>query len=70
MPQADPPPKPAPIIMTGDTVSLNNLTILVTTSGATAPAPAGDIVINANTLRINVHPDESPIANANRVYSQ
>ncbi len=60
--------KPAPIIMTGDTVSLNNLTILVTTSGATAPAPAGDIVINANTLRINVHPDESPIANANRVY--
>ena len=60
--------KPAPIIMTSDTVSLNNLTILVTTSGATAPAPAGDIVINANTLRINVHPDGSPVANANRVY--
>ena len=61
-------PKPAPIIITADTVSLNNLTVLVTTSGATAPAPAGDIIINANTLRVNVHPDGSPITNANRVY--
>jgi hypothetical protein len=61
-------PKPAPIIITGDTVSLNNLTILVTTSGATAPAPAGDIIINANQLRINVHPDGSPVTNANRVF--
>ena len=61
-------PKPAPIIMTADTVSLNNLTILVTTSGATFPAPAGDIVINANTLRVNVRPDGSPITDANRVY--
>ena len=61
-------PKPAPIIITADTVALSNLTILVTTSGGAAPAPAGDIVFNVNTLRVNVNPDGTPITNANRVY--
>lgn len=61
-------PTPAPIIITADTVALSNLTILVTTSGAAAPAPAGDIVLNVNTLRVNVNPDGTPITSANRVY--
>ncbi|MBX3340044.1 MAG: filamentous hemagglutinin N-terminal domain-containing protein [Nitrospira sp.] len=61
-------PIPAPIIMTADTVALSNLTILVTTSGAAAPAPAGDIVLNVNTLRVNVNPDGTPITSANRVF--
>lgn len=61
-------PIPAPIVITADTVTLSNLTILVTTSGASAPAPAGDIVLNVNTLRVNVNPDGTPITNANRVF--
>ncbi len=61
-------PRPAPIIITSDTVALSNLTILVTTSGGAAPAPAGDIVFNVNTLRVNMNPDGTPIANAHRVY--
>ena len=56
-------PKPAPIIITADTVSLNHRTILVTTSGAAAPAPAGDIILNVNTLRVNVNPDGTPMTN-------
>jgi filamentous hemagglutinin family protein len=61
-------PIPAPIIITADTAALSNLTILVTTSGGAAPAPAGDIALNVNTLRVNVSPDGSPITTANRVY--
>jgi filamentous hemagglutinin family protein len=61
-------PKPAPIIITTNTASLNNRTILVTTSGAAAPAPAGDIILNVDTLRINVNPDGTPILHANRVF--
>lgn len=61
-------PTPAPIIITADTVALSNLTILVTTSGAAAPAPAGNIVLNVDTLRVNVNPDGTPITSANRVY--
>ncbi|MCS6294937.1 MAG: filamentous hemagglutinin N-terminal domain-containing protein [Nitrospira sp.] len=61
-------PIPAPIIITADTVSLSNMTILVTTSGAAAPAPAGDIALNVNTLRVNVRPDGTPITSANRVF--
>ncbi|MBS0171780.1 MAG: filamentous hemagglutinin N-terminal domain-containing protein [Nitrospira sp.] len=61
-------PIPAPIVITADTVALSNLTILVTTSGAAAPAPAGDIVLNVNSLRVNVNPDGTPITNANRVF--
>jgi large exoprotein involved in heme utilization and adhesion len=59
---------PAPIVITADTVALSNLTILVTTSGAAAPAPAGDIVLNVNNLRVNVNPDGTPITSANRVF--
>ncbi|MGC3975218.1 MAG: filamentous hemagglutinin N-terminal domain-containing protein [Nitrospira sp.] len=61
-------PIPAPIIITADTVALSNLTILVTTSGAAAPAPAGDIVLNVNNLRVNVNQDGTPITGANRVF--
>ncbi len=61
-------PIPAPIVMTAETLSLNNLTILVTTSGGAAPAPAGDIVLNVDTLRINVDEKGLPITDAARVY--
>ena len=55
-----------PIVITSDTISLNNLTILVTTSAGAAPA--GNILLNANHLRVNVNPDGTPITSANRVY--
>jgi filamentous hemagglutinin family protein len=57
---------PAPIIITADTAALNNLTILVTTSNGAAPA--GNIVLNVDTLRVNVNPDGTPITNADRVF--
>ncbi|HSE59802.1 MAG TPA: filamentous hemagglutinin N-terminal domain-containing protein [Nitrospiraceae bacterium] len=55
-----------PIVITADTVSLNNLTILVTTSAGAAPA--GNIVLNANNLRVNVNSDGTPITSAHRVF--
>ena len=64
------PPAPGqsrgPIIITADTVALNNLALFVTTSAGAAPA--GDIVFNVDTLRVNTNPDGTPITSAKRVF--
>ena len=39
---------------------------MVTTS--LGPAPAGDIALNVDALRVNVNPDETPIEGAHRVF--
>ena len=57
---------PAPIIITADTAALSNRTTFVTTSNGAAPA--GIIVFNVDTLRVNVNPDGTPITNAARVF--
>ena len=57
---------PAPIIITADTAALSNRTTFVTTSNGAAPA--GIIVFNVDTLRVNVNPDGTPITNADRVF--
>ena len=67
---------PSAITITADSLILINedfpisqgggvATIVVTTVGA---APAGDVNLNVNTLRINANPDETPIEGAKRVY--
>ena len=67
---------PSPITITADSLLFTNTvlpdetgaggaTIVATTIG---PAPAGDIALNVNTLRVNVNPDETPIDGARRVY--
>jgi filamentous hemagglutinin family protein len=63
-----PPPgqTPGPIIVTADTVVLTNRAIFVTTSAGAAPA--GNIMLNVDTLRVNVTPDGQPISTANRVF--
>ncbi len=67
---------PSAITITADSLVLINedfpteqgggvATIVVTTVGA---APAGDVDLNVNTLRINANPDETPIEGAKRVF--
>ena len=67
---------PSAITITADSLVLINedfptsqgggvATIVVTTVGA---APAGDVNLNVNTLRINANPDETPIEGAKRVF--
>ncbi len=48
-----------------DETGAGGATIVATTIGA---APAGDIALHVNTMRVNVHPDETPIAGARRVF--
>jgi filamentous hemagglutinin family protein len=67
---------PSAITITADSLVLINedfpteqgggvATIVVTTVGA---APAGDVNLNVNTLRINANPDETPIQGAKRAF--
>ena len=66
--------RPSSITITADSVVLTNAglpaggraaTLVATTLG---PAPGGNIVLNVNTLRSNVNPDETPIAGAKTVF--
>ena len=65
---------PATITVTADSVALSNQAVKPGNAPATfvgtslGPAPAGNIALNVNTLRVNVNPDGTPIEGARKVF--